>query len=77
MSLTNPFHRANVIYHKNHLRYRTATYAINPKGGDLYGEPVYRSIREVPGAVDVALISRSAPRASPSSARAGAFWWTS
>ncbi len=62
VSLTNPFHPANVIYHKNHLRYRTATYAINPKGGDLYGEPVYRSIREVPGAVDVAVIGIRAER---------------
>ncbi|RMG92452.1 MAG: CoA-binding protein, partial [Candidatus Dadabacteria bacterium] len=54
---SNPFHPANVIYHKNHLRYRAATYAINPKGGDLYGEPVYRSLGEVPARVDLAVVA--------------------
>ena len=62
VSLTNPFHPANVIYHKNHLRYRAITYAINPRGGDLFGEPVYRSIDEVSGPVDVTVIGIRAER---------------
>lgn len=56
VSLSNPFHPANVIYHKNHLRYRARTYAVNPKGGDLYGEKVYRNIGEIDEKIDVAVL---------------------
>ncbi|MDF1554180.1 MAG: CoA-binding protein [Deferrisomatales bacterium] len=56
VSLTNPFHPTNVIYHKNRLRYRAATYGINPRGGDLYGEAIYANLEEIPAAVDAAVV---------------------
>jgi acyl-CoA synthetase (NDP forming) len=56
VSFSNPFHPANVIYNKNHLRYKTKAYCINPSGGVLYGEKVYPSIREIPEKVDLAIL---------------------
>lgn len=56
VSLTNPFHPTNIIYHKNRLRYRATTYGINPRGGDLYGETIYANLAQVPASVDVAVI---------------------
>lgn len=56
ISRSNPFHPANVIYHKNKLRYRPDTYAVSPKGGTLFGEEVYTDIRAVPKPVDLAVL---------------------
>jgi len=56
VSFSNPFHPANVIYNKNHLRYKARTYGINPHGGLLYGEKVYASIAEIPEKVDLAVL---------------------
>ncbi|MHC4779738.1 MAG: CoA-binding protein [Planctomycetota bacterium] len=56
VSRTNPFHPANIIYHKNHLRYRARTWGINPKGGDLYGETLYATASDVPETVDLAVV---------------------
>ncbi len=41
--------------------YQGEIYPINPKGGEILGHQVYRSIEEVPGEVDVALVSVPAP----------------
>jgi len=57
VSKSNPFHPANVIYTKNHLRYQARTFAINPSGGDLFGERIYRNIAEVPEPVDLAVLA--------------------
>ncbi len=57
VSLSNPFHPANVIYNKNHLRAGAKTYAVNPHGGELYGESVYPSLKEVPAAVDAVVVA--------------------
>ena len=74
VSFSNPFHPANVIYNKNHLRYRARTYGINPRGGFLYGEKVYASIREIPEKVDLAVLAIRAdlvPRALEECIEAG------
>ena len=57
VSLQNDQHPANVIFRKNHLRYPVKVYAVNPKGGVLQGEPVYRAISDVPEKVDLAVIA--------------------
>ena len=57
VSLSNPFHPANVIYNKNHLRYKARAYCINPRGGSLYGERVNGAIKEVPEKVDLAILA--------------------
>jgi len=57
VSLSNPFHPANVIYNKNHLRYQAEAFCVNPKGGSLYGQEVYRNLREIPGQVDLAVLA--------------------
>lgn len=57
VSRTNPFHPANIIYHKNRLRYRAVTYGVNPAGGTLYGDPIFPSIRDLPESVDLAVIA--------------------
>ncbi|MDP7112672.1 MAG: CoA-binding protein, partial [Myxococcota bacterium] len=55
-SHSNPFHPANVIYHKNHLRYDARCFAVNPRGGEVYGETVYPRIGDIPGGVDQAVL---------------------
>jgi acyl-CoA synthetase (NDP forming) len=57
VSHSNPFNPANVIYHKNRLRHSADTYPVNPKGGKLFGEPVFSSIAEVPAPVDLAVLA--------------------
>ncbi len=36
--------------------FKGKTYFVNPKGGDIDGEPIYRSISEIPGPVEAAVI---------------------
>jgi acyl-CoA synthetase (NDP forming) len=57
ISHSNPFNPANVIYNKNNLRYQVKAYGINPRGGRLYGERVYKSISHLPEKVDLAVLS--------------------
>jgi acyl-CoA synthetase (NDP forming) len=57
VSHANDRHPANVIYHKNHLRYPVTVYPVNPQGGDLQGEKVYPHVGEIPGKVDLAVIA--------------------
>ena len=56
VSSSNPFHPANVIFIKNKLRLRNRTYCVSPRGGELYGDPVYRSLHEIPEKVDLAVL---------------------
>jgi len=60
VSLTNDRHPANVIYNKTHLRYPIRVYPVNPRGGVLQRETVYRSIGALPEAVDHAVIAARA-----------------
>jgi len=57
VSLSNPFNPANVIYNKNRHHCTAGTYGVNPKGGELYGQRIYKSISEIPVPVDLAVIS--------------------
>ena len=57
VSLTNDRHPANVIYNKNHLRYPVEVYPVNPKGGEILREKVYKSVLEIPAQIDLAIIA--------------------
>ncbi len=57
VSLSNESHPANVIFDKNYLRYPVSVFAVNPRGGTYHGEPVYKSITDVPEKVDLAIIA--------------------
>ncbi len=57
VSTTHDNHPANVIYTKNHLRYPVQTYAVNPKGGELNREPLYKKVGDIEGPVDMAVIA--------------------
>lgn len=56
VSLSNDSHPANVIYNKNHLRYKVSAYAVNSKGGSINGENVYAKIQDIPEKIDLAVI---------------------
>jgi len=60
VSLTNETHPANVVYNKNYLSRQIKVYAVNSRGGTLRRETVYRSILEVPGKIDLAVIATRA-----------------
>ncbi len=60
VSQSNPFNPANIIYNKNRHRSTTKTYCVNPKGGQLYGQKVYKSISEIKDNIDLAVISTRA-----------------
>jgi acyl-CoA synthetase (NDP forming) len=57
VSLSNERHPANVIYNKIHLRYPVKVYPVNPKGGAFKRDRIYRSMDEIPGPVDLAVIA--------------------
>ncbi|MGD9366497.1 MAG: CoA-binding protein [Desulfobacteraceae bacterium] len=57
VSLSNDHHPANVIFHKLLLRYPVTVYAVNPKGGMLQREKVYKRLSEVPETIDHAVIA--------------------
>jgi acyl-CoA synthetase (NDP forming) len=57
LSLSNHHHPANVIYTKNKLRYPVDVFAVNPKGGSLFGDTVYTNVKEIQEDVDLALIA--------------------
>ncbi len=57
VSLTNDRHPANVIYNKNQLRYPVKVFPVNPKGGFIHREKVYKSISEIPEKIDLAVIA--------------------
>ena len=57
VSLTNDRHPANVIYDKINLRYPVTVFPVNPKGGQLHRNQVYKDITEIPEPVDLAVIA--------------------
>jgi acetyltransferase len=57
VSLTSDRHPANVIYNKLHLRYPVKVYPVNPRGGLLHRDKVYRDVSEIPVAIDLAVIA--------------------
>ena len=57
VSLTSDRHPANVIYNKLHLRYPVKVYPVNPRGGELHRDKVYRDVSEIPVSIDLAVIA--------------------
>ena len=57
VSLHNNRHPANIIYRKNRLRYPLKVFAVNPKGGQMEGEPLYGRPEDIPEKVDLAIIA--------------------
>jgi len=47
VSTSQDSHPANVIYNKNHLRYPVKTFPVNPKGGLVNRETLYKSIEDI------------------------------
>lgn len=57
VSTSQDNHPANVIYTKNHLRYPVKTFPVNPKGGKIHREKLYRRIGDIPEQLDMAVIA--------------------
>ncbi|MBN1626283.1 MAG: CoA-binding protein [Deltaproteobacteria bacterium] len=60
VSSHNDSHPANVIYNKNHFRYPLTVYPVNPKGGTIKRETLYRDITDIPDKIDLAVIAARA-----------------
>jgi acetyltransferase len=60
VSLQNDQHPANVIFRKNLLRYPVKVFPVNPKGGVLQGETVFKKITDIPEKIDMAVIAARA-----------------
>ncbi len=61
VSLTNPFHPANIIFNKSFYGSGSMAYPVNPRGGELEKQPVFRSVKELPEQADLAVIAVKAP----------------
>ncbi len=61
VSLTNPFHPANIIFNKSFYGTGSVAYPVNPHGGELEKRPVFRSVKELPEQADLAVIAVKAP----------------
>jgi acyl-CoA synthetase (NDP forming) len=57
VSSSNYRHPANEIFTKNLLRYPVKVYGINPRGGTVNGQPIHRSVSEIPEPIDLAVIA--------------------
>ncbi len=57
VSSSNYRHPANEIFTKNLLRYPVKVYGVNPRGGTVNGQPIHRSISEIPEPIDLAVIA--------------------
>jgi len=56
VSTSNPLFPGTIIYYKNLHEYPVKVYAVNAKGGSLEGNPIYRTIEEVPAELDLAVL---------------------
>ncbi len=57
VSTSQDNHPANVIYNKNHLRYPVKTFPVNPKGGLINREFLYKSVEDIEDDIDLAIIA--------------------
>ena len=57
VSTTNPFSPGNVIFRKLRFENQLKAFPINPKGGLVEGQKVYKSISEAPEGIDLVVIS--------------------
>lgn len=61
VSISNENHPANVVFKKLQYRYPVTVYAVNNRGGEIHGVPVYDSIGAIPEPIDLAVIAVRAP----------------
>ncbi len=57
VSTSNPFSPGNVIFRKLCFENALKTYPINPKGGTVEGQKVYKSVKEAPDDIELVVIS--------------------
>ena len=55
VSQKNERHPANVIFNKAFLRSPVEVFPVNPRGGVLQGEKVFRRISDIPRKIDLAV----------------------
>jgi acetate---CoA ligase (ADP-forming) len=59
---SSPHKVGHLIYRNLRTQgFQGKVYAVNPKGGEILGEPVYATLAEIPGPVDMAVIVTPAP----------------
>lgn len=61
ISTSKDNHPANVIFRKLQLRYPVKVYGINPRGGEVQGWPIFKSLSDVPEPADMVIIAARAP----------------
>ena len=74
VSSKNLSHPANIIYQKNKGKTNSEIFLVNPSGGTIYGEKIYKSISDIDRKVDVAVLairSEHVPAAMKECAAAG------
>lgn len=57
VSVSNDRHPANIIFHKLLLRYPVDVFAVNPKGGRIQRENVYKRVADIPVKIDHVVIA--------------------
>jgi acetyltransferase len=57
VSSSNYQHPANVIFTKNLHRYPVRVFAVNPRGGTINGQTIYKSISDISEKIDLAVIA--------------------
>jgi acyl-CoA synthetase (NDP forming) len=75
VSLSNDRNPANAVFQKLLLRYPVQVFAVNPKGGRLQRETVYRRLSDIPEKIDhvvIAVRAESVPEVVTDCIRAGA-----
>jgi acyl-CoA synthetase (NDP forming) len=57
VSRHNNRHPANIVYRKNRLRYPLKVFAVNPGGGEIQGDRLYKRVEDIPEKVDLVVIA--------------------
>lgn len=65
ISTRNPNHPGNTIFTKNCYETRIKTYGVNEKGGFYEGQPLYRSVKELPEIPDLAILAVTSDKTLP------------
>ena len=65
VSTSNPHNLGRVLLGRLRHSFKGQTWAINPKGGELDGHPLFKSVRDLPGPPDVLVLALSARWTAP------------